>query len=135
VTTITATSRIFGHPEERQTAHMLIAIKVLHTIVWGVLAGCILVLPILAARRRFGWAAILSVVILAECAVIAANHGRCPLTDVATRYTKDRTDNFDIYLPRGLARYNKTIFGSLFVVNELFALWYWRRSLRTGPSR
>jgi len=44
------------------------------------------------------------------------------LTDLASRYTPARTDNFDIYLPLWLARRNKTIFGTLFAVGELFAL-------------
>jgi hypothetical protein len=114
---------------------MLIAIKLLHTVVWGLLAGCILALPIVAVRRRFDWAAILSAIILAECVVIALNLGRCPLTDVAARYTASRADNFDIYLPLWLARYNKPIFGTLFVVNGVFAFWCWRKNARTGPSR
>ena len=42
---------------------------------------------------------------------------------MAARYTEDRADNFDIYLPLWLARYNKEIFGSLFFAGELFALW------------
>jgi hypothetical protein len=44
---------------------------------------------------------------------------------VAGRYTKDRTENFDIYLPLWLARRNKTVFGALFVIGELFLLWQW----------
>jgi hypothetical protein len=53
------------------------------------------------------------------------NHGRCPLTDVARRYTDERTDNFDIYLPLWLARYNKAIFGTLFLLFELYVLALW----------
>ena len=63
--------------------------------------------------------------VLVECAVLAVNHGRCPLTDLAARYTEHRVENFDIYLPLWLARYNKWIFGALFVVGELFVLWRW----------
>jgi hypothetical protein len=52
---------------------------------------------------------------------------RCPLTDVAQRYTADRRDNFDIYLPVWLARNNKRIFGALFVAGEVVLLWCWFR--------
>jgi hypothetical protein len=45
--------------------------------------------------------------------VLIAKGGRCPLTAVAVRYTVDRRDNFDIYLPEWLARRNKPIFGSI----------------------
>jgi hypothetical protein len=53
---------------------------------------------------------------------------RCPLTPLAARYTDDRSDNFDIYLPLWLARYNKQIFGPLFLVATLFAI-LWRLRL------
>jgi hypothetical protein len=39
--------------------------------------------------------------------VLWLNGWRCPLTDVAARYTDDRRANFDIYLPEWLARYNE----------------------------
>lgn len=51
--------------------------------------------------------------------------GRCPLTDLAGRYTEERVDNFDIYLPLWLARRNKMIFGTLFAVGELVVLGRW----------
>jgi hypothetical protein len=75
--------------------------------------------------RHFGWALIFTVIILSECAVLAINGGRCPLTDWAARFTDDRADNFDIYLPNWVARHNKAIFGTLFAVNEVVVLWLW----------
>ena len=103
----------------------LVAIKLLHTAVWAALAGCIVALPITALLHRFDWAIILTVIIVAECGVLDVNKGQCPLTGVAARFTDERADNFDIYLPNWVARHNKSIFGTLFVVNELFALWCW----------
>jgi hypothetical protein len=113
---------------------MLVFIKLLHTVVWALLAGCILALPVAAARRRFDRVVILSAVILIECAVIAFNRGRCPLTDLAGQFTSNRADNFDIYLPLWLARYNKTIFGTWFVIHEVFAFYCWRNA-RVTASR
>ncbi|HET8667077.1 MAG TPA: hypothetical protein VFM10_03790 [Terriglobales bacterium] len=101
------------------------AIKLLHTAVWALLAGCVIALPVLAFRGQFRLALILTLIIVCECAVLAANQGRCPLTDWAARFTDDRADNFDIYLPNWLARNNKVIFGSLFAVNEVIVLWRW----------
>jgi hypothetical protein len=109
-------------PTSETDRGMLTAIKLLHTTVWALLAGCILALPITGLKRRFDWAVILTVIIAAECGVLALNAGRCPLTDLAARFTAERTDNFDIYLPIWLARYNKPIFGSLFVINEVIVL-------------
>ncbi len=100
-------------------------IKLVHTVIWALFAGAILALPITGIVHRFDWAVALTAVVLGECAVLAFNRGRCPLTDVAARYTHDRADNFDIYLPRWIARYNKAIFGSLFVAGVAVVLSCW----------
>jgi hypothetical protein len=106
----------------------LIQIKLLHTAVWIFFVVCIFGIPIAAWRRQFFLAAVLSALVWIECIVLAVNHGRCPLTDVAGSYTEERVDNFDIYLPRWLAKYNKLIFGMLFALGELFAILTWRRA-------
>ncbi len=103
----------------------LIGIKLLHTAIWLFFAGCIAAIPIAGAWRLFRLAAILTALVLVECAVLAMNRGRCPLTHVASRYTEDRKDNFDIYLPLWLARSNKRIFGTVFAIGELFVLGRW----------
>lgn len=102
-------------------------IKLLHTAIWAVMAGSILALPWLGWRGKFRWAFGLTLLIVGECLVVAVNGGRCPLTDIAAHYTSDRACNFDIYLPLWLACTNKRIFGSLFVVAELFVVWRWAR--------
>ena len=106
---------------------MLAAIKLLHTVIWTFLAGGILALPVFAVRRQFRWARNITILVLVECGVLAVNRGRCPLTDLATRYTANRSPNFDIYLPNWLAEHNKLIFGTLFVAGELVFLGYWLR--------
>jgi hypothetical protein len=108
-------------------AHRLMRIKVLHTVIWAIMAASILALPWAAWSGRFRWAFGLTLLVVGECLVLAVNRGRCPLTDVATRYTDQRSANFDIYLPVWLARHNKSIFGFLFIVGELFLLWRWIR--------
>ena len=87
-------------------------------MIWAALAGSIVLLPVTGVLRRFDWALVLTVLILIECGVLALNRGRCPLTDVAAKFTDKRADNFDIYLPNWLARHNKAIFGTIFVTNE-----------------
>jgi len=58
------------------------------------------------------WIAIALIVI--EGVILLLNNGSCPLTPMAARYTDRREDNFDIFLPLWLARYNKQIFGGIF---------------------
>lgn len=110
------------------SASPLFAIKLLHTLVWAFFVACIVAVPVAAHLGRFdiaGWAA---AAVMAEVLVLLLNRWRCPLTDVAARYTDDRRDNFDIYLPLWLARNNKTIFGGLFVIGGVYALLAWIRS-------
>jgi len=106
----------------------LTSVKLLHTLIWGFFAACILSLPFLGATRRFDWALAVAALVILESAVLAANRGKCPLTNVAAQYTADRQANFDIYLPRWLAQHNKVIFATLFIAGELFVLWRWLKS-------
>lgn len=117
---------------ETDSSSALVAVKLLHTAVWLFFVGCIVAIPIAGYRGRFLPAAVLSGLVLIECAVLVCNHWRCPLTGLAGRHTAERADNFDIYLPNWLARHNKLIFGALFVAGELFVLGCW---LMMSPSR
>ena len=68
----------------------LVRIKLLHSAVWLVFAGCIVAIPIATYARRFDRAFLFSGLVLLECLVLAVNRCRCPLTDVAARHTKRR---------------------------------------------
>jgi polyferredoxin len=103
-------------------------IKLLHTLVWALFAGCVALIPVFAWLRRFDVALVLIGLVLIEVLILGANGWRCPLTAIAARYTDDRRDNFDIYLPEWLARHNKTIFGAWFVLGLLLTLGRWLRA-------
>jgi hypothetical protein len=104
------------------------AVKAVHTLAWACFAFCILAIPVFAWRGQFATVGVLAIIVLIEVIILIANGWRCPLTGVAARYTDDRYDNFDIYLPLWLARRNKLIFGWLFAASLFFALslWFWR---------
>ncbi|NTV07252.1 MAG: hypothetical protein HGA81_01410 [Chlorobium limicola] len=101
----------------------LLAVKVIHTIVWAVFAGFIIAIPVFASAGNVHVAWGLIGFVFLEVAVLLVNRMRCPLTDVAGRYTSDRQDNFDIYLPLWLARYNKHVFGGLYVAGIVYTVW------------
>lgn len=46
----------------------------------------------------------------------------CPLTLVARKYSNSPKDNFDIFLPNWLARYNKVIIGNIFFYGFIIVL-------------
>lgn len=101
------------------------AIKLLHTFVWAVFAGSVVSVPV------FTWLGSLPVAwgligfVMLEVVLLLGNRMRCPLTDIAGRYTSDRQDNFDIYLPLWLARNNKQVFGWLYVAGIVYTLIVW----------
>ena len=102
----------------------------MHTAVWAFFAGCIVAIPVAAWRgehRAAGW---LAAIVAVEVLVLAFNRWQCPLTAVAGRYTDDRRDNFDIYLPVWLARHNKLMFGALYVAGVAFAVVRWMQGAR-----
>jgi hypothetical protein len=106
-------------------AAALRAVKLLHTVVWAVLAACVVaIIPVaLLGDRRL--AAALCAVVTVEVLVLAFNRFHCPLTAVAARYTTERQDNFDIYLPLWLAKHNQHVFGALFVVGLVLTVLRW----------
>lgn len=57
--------------------------------------------------------------ITAEVVVLVTNRWTCPLTKIAERYTDDREPDFDIYLPKWIARHNIRIFTVIFIVGAL----------------
>lgn len=101
------------------------AVKIIHTVVWVFFAGCIIAIPILCLLRRYNQAAMLAAIVLIEVLILAANRLRCPLTAIAAKYTDDRRDNFDIYLPLWVARNNKLIFGLLYLAGILLTIAGW----------
>jgi hypothetical protein len=109
------------------SAFPLKVIKTVHTVVWVFFATCILAIPMAASLAAYQTAVWCSITVLVEVLVLVFNRLRCPLTALAERYTVDRSDNFDIYLPLWLARYNKIVFGSLYVAGITFAVMQWVR--------
>ena len=93
--------------------------RLVHTAIWAVLASAIASLPLLAATQRFGAALLVTGLVSLEGVALGLGGGRCPLTAVARRYTAETGPSFDIFLPELVARWNKEIFGTLFVAGEL----------------
>ena len=75
----------------------------------------------------FHLAAVLVGFVAIEALVLLLNKWSCPLTGVAARYTERREENFDIYLPRWLAKYNKSIFTPLYLLGAAYSAYAWWR--------
>ncbi len=54
--------------------------------------------------------------ILVEGIVLLFFRMKCPLTIIARKYSQSAKDNFDIYLPNWLAKNNKLIYTTIFII-------------------
>jgi hypothetical protein len=105
----------------------LIVVKIVHTVIWAFFVVCIFGAPVAAWLGNFRIAATFVGLVAIEALVLLINKWACPLTGVAARYTAQREENFDIYLPLWLARNNKNVFTPLYVLGAAyvaFAWWY-----------
>lgn len=91
------------------------------------MVACIIGIYYFTSVGDFGWALAMIAIVFGEVIILLANRMRCPLTPVAARFTDEQRPNFDIYLPEWLAKYNKEVFGSLYVAGIVYALFMWVR--------
>jgi len=97
--------------------NILLGIKLIHTIIWAFLVFVICYVfysGITDSVNTFTWIGI--GVIIGEGIVLLVFKMSCPLTLIARKYTDSKKDNFDIFLPNWLAKHNKLIFSSIFLV-------------------
>ncbi len=105
----------------------LILIKITHTIIWVffnlILAYLFYAVLLNRIDHKF-WIGI--GIIIFECLLLIALKWTCPLTFLARRYSNSNKENFDIYLPNWLAKYNKLIYSILFftlLVIYVYKIW------------
>lgn len=95
----------------------LALVKSLHSVIWVMFVTLIfyvLLSGITGNISLYSWLAVAAVCI--EGLILIIFKGSCPLTGIARRYSDSDKDNFDIYLPNWLARYNKHIFTTIFLI-------------------
>jgi len=93
----------------------LLLIKSIHTLIWvfyNVVIFYLLYAVIINKIDLWIWICIGLVVL--EGLVLVAFKMFCPLTVMARKYSNSTKDNFDIFLPNWLAKYNKLIYTSIF---------------------
>jgi len=61
--------------------------------------------------------------ILLEGIVLLTFKNKCPLTLLARKYSDSTKANFDIYLPEWLAKYNKQIYTTIFLLIVVFLIY------------
>ena len=102
----------------------LLTIKLIHTLIWAIFVAIIFYIVyagIMDMVTTYTWIGI--GLIIAEGIVLLLFKMSCPLTVIARNYSDSQKDNFDIFLPNWLAKYNKLIFTSIFVVGLIIVVY------------
>lgn len=92
-------------------------IKGMHSVIWIFFNVVIIYLywAVISGKiDKWVWMGI--GLILCEGLVLLLFKRSCPITLIARRYSSSTKENFDIFLPNWLAKYNKLIYITLFVV-------------------
>jgi hypothetical protein len=105
-------------------AKKLFAIKLLHSLIWLFFVAVIFYVVYSGIADRITTYTWLGIgLIIVEGLVLLLFKMSCPLTLIARKYSDSQKDNFDIFLPNWLARYNKLIFTSIFSAGLLLVIW------------
>ncbi|MGB5360877.1 MAG: hypothetical protein WBN27_13120 [Eudoraea sp.] len=95
----------------------LLAIKLIHTLIWMFFVAVIfyvLYSGITGTINTYTWLGIW--IVIGEGIVLLLFKMFCPLTVLARKYSDSQKDNFDIFLPNWLAKHNKLIFTTIFLI-------------------
>ncbi|OMP29977.1 hypothetical protein BKM32_15345 [Mangrovimonas sp. DI 80] len=106
-------------PEEK-----LLTIKLFHTIIWVFFATIIFYILYCGITNNinfYTWTCI--ALVLVEGLTLLIFRMFCPLTLLARKYSDSTKDNFDIFLPNWLAKYNKYIFTAIFMAGLSIVLY------------
>lgn len=106
-----------------EPATKLKVIKLLHTIIWVFfnVVICYILYAVIVNRIDI-WLWMSYGVILLEGIVLVLFRMYCPLTVWARKYSNSTKNNFDIYLPEWLAKYNKLIYTSIVGISVVFLI-------------
>ncbi len=102
----------------------LVLIKIIHTIIWlffNVVIFYMLYAVLVNKIDRWLWIGY-GLFVLEALALLACRFF-CPLTILARKYSDSTKENFDIYIPVWLAKYNKRIYTSLLVIIMLITVY------------
>ena len=95
----------------------LMLIKCCHTVIWIFFNIVLFYMAYEVIANKidsFFWIGVGFIII--EFLVLLFFNMMCPLTIIAKKYSTSNKENFDIYLPNWLAKYNKQIYTTFFII-------------------
>lgn len=106
----------------------LILVKIIHTLIW--LCFNLVIFYMLYAvivDKLDIWLWMGYGLIFLEAVTLLFFKFFCPLTLIARKYSNSTKDNFDIYLPNWLAKYNKQIYTAILIVILIITIFQFLR--------
>ena len=102
----------------------LFYIKLLHTLIWIGFNVVIFyfVYSVIINHINY-WTWICLALVGLETITLIAFKTICPITLVARKYSDSTRDNFDIFLPNWLAKYNKQIYSVIMVIGIVILIY------------
>ena len=95
----------------------LVLIKTTHTAIWLFYNVVIFyLLYAVIANKIDKWVWICIALVVLEGLILLVFKAVCPVTLLARKYSASSEPNFDIYLPKWLAKYNKEIYTTIFLL-------------------
>ncbi len=102
----------------------LLYIKIAHTIIWlfyVIIISYVLYAGIYNKIDIYTWIAIGLVIM--EGIILIIFKGKCPFTILGYKYTNNAEIGFDIFLPKWLAKNNKAIFTTIFIIGIIIIIY------------
>jgi hypothetical protein len=102
----------------------LVLIKILHTLIWVFFNFVIFYMLCAVIIDKVDiWLWIGYALIVLEGIILLIFKFFCPLTIIARKYSDSTKENFDIYLPNWLAKYNKRIYSAIMVIITILTIY------------
>lgn len=99
-------------------------IKIIHTVVWIFFNVVIFYLLYAVIANKIDFLVWIGLgLFLLEGIVLLLFKNMCPLTVMARKYSDSQKNNFDIYLPEWLAKYNKLIYSIILLIVILILIY------------
>lgn len=101
----------------------LLCIKLIHTIIWAFFVLVIFYILFAGIFDRINIYTFIAIgLVLIEGLILILFGWRCPLTVMGEKYSDDHEIGFDIFLPKWLAKNNKTILGAIFGIGAVIVI-------------
>lgn len=110
--------------ELKNPSSKLLTIKVVHTLIWMFFVLIIFYILYSAIIDRIDIVTWIAIVLIAvEGIILLVNGWRCPLTTLGEKYTDQNEVGFDIFLPKWVAKNNKTIFTTIYILGVILVIY------------